>query len=294
MAAASLPTITSTRNSRVVSAAKLARADERRDRDRYLLEGPNAVAEGLTAGVVERVFTTAAHRETYAELARDGSVEVLEVTEEVAGRLADTRSPQGVVAVATIDRPDADAVVGRGLLLVLDGVSDPGNAGTVIRTADACGAAGVVLTPGTVDPYNPKAVRASAGSITHLPVVTGVALGEVAAACRSAGQTVVGLDPRAPRDVFTLEVPRGPVALVLGNEAHGLDPAAGDLLDMTLRIPLHGGAESLNLAAAAAVAAYAATRGLRGATADSTPPANDEPAFPDAAAGGGPPGRSRP
>jgi len=141
---------------------------------------------------------------------------------------------------------------------VLHEVADPGNAGTIVRTADAAGATAVVLTSGSVDPFSPKAVRATTGSLYHLPLVLDVALAEVAAACRAAGQPLLGLDATGPRSVFDLARSAPPLALVLGNEAHGLDPGAEDVLDGTVAIPRWGRAESLNVAAAAATSATAA------------------------------------
>lgn len=245
-----------------MEAAKLSRRRDREQTGRYLLEGPNGVAEGLRAGVVEELFVTAEHADDY----RDGPVDPTEVSGPVMDKLARTATPPGVLAVARISEGDLAAVVGRGVLVVLDGASDPGNAGTVLRSAHAAGADGVVTTPGTVDLYNPKAVRASAGSIAHVPVVTGVALDELGAACRAAGQRVVGLEPGAGATVWSLEDPPRPVALVLGDEAHGLRGASRTVLDSTVRVPLYGGAESLNLAAAAAVAVYAVARSLHGDT----------------------------
>lgn len=248
--------ITSTRNERVKAVAALQRTRERQAAGRYLLEGPNAVAEGLADGVVETVFATADRVADH----RDAGVEVVEVSDHVLERLADSRTPQGVVAVARIERGSLDEVVGRGVLVVCDRVADPGNVGAIIRVADAAGAAGVVVTTGSVDPWNPKAVRATTGSITHLPIVTDVSLEDVLAACRAAAQEVVALDAGGDDDVFSLERRTAPVALVFGNEAHGLDAATLGAVDRTVAIPRLGRAESLNLATAVAVTVYAAAR----------------------------------
>lgn len=250
--------LTSTRNERVKAVVALHRPRERHATGRYLLEGPNAVAEGIADGHVETVFATPDRIAEYAVVA--GEVEVVEVSEHVLERMADSRTPQGVVAVAWLVRGSLDDVVGRGFLVVCDRVADPGNVGAVVRVADAAGAAGVVVTSGSVDPWNPKAVRATTGSITHLPIVTDVTLEEVVAACRAAGQEVVALDAAGGDDVFALERRTGPVALVFGNEAHGLDPDTLAAVDRTVAIPRLGRAESLNLATAVAVTAYAAAR----------------------------------
>lgn len=264
--------VTSVRNRRVVAAAALARRRERRRRGRYLVEGPNAVAEAVAAGQAEVVFATAARADAHAWT----GVEVVVVADHVLERLADSRSPQGVVAVARTVTAELADVVGDGVLVVLVEPADPGNLGTIVRTADAAGAVGVVVTGdpvdggGWVDPWNPKAVRASAGSVCHLPLVVGPAVADVVAACHAAGQRVVALDASAGTDVAVLGDDDQPVAVLLGNEAHGLPATALELADDRLAVPIHGRAESLNLAAAAAVTLYAAARGRHHGTATAT------------------------
>lgn len=250
--------ITSVRNRRVVAAAALARRRERRARGRYLVEGPHAVGEALAEGHVETVFVTA---DLAARYRRHDDVEVVEVTDHVLERLADSRTPQGVVAVARVSTARLADVVGRGVLVVLVNPSDPGNAGTIVRTADAAGATAVVLAGAAVDPFNPKAVRASTGSVCHLPLVVDVDVVDVVAACRGAGQWVVALDAGGVRDVEVLAADDRPVAILLGNEAHGLPEDVVALVDDVLAVPTYGRAESLNLAAAAAVTLYTAARG---------------------------------
>jgi len=249
--------ITSTRNERVRDVAALSRARVRHERGQHLVEGPNAVAEALAAGVVEEVFVTAA-----ATIEIPAGVEVTPVADHVMERLADVVTPQGVVALARTVTSDLAAVVGSGLLVVLHEVADPGNAGVIVRTADAAGASGVVLTAGSVDPFSPKAIRAASGSTYHLPVVVGVGLDTVAGACREAGQRLVALASRGSASVFDLQASDRPVALVFGNEAHGLPGRVATLVDATVAVPLYGAAESLNVAAAAAIALYAAAQGL--------------------------------
>jgi TrmH family RNA methyltransferase len=255
------PHLTSTQNDRVKAVAALQRKKAREEQDRYLVEGPNAVGEALVDGVVEDLYVTPDVADLYLEV----DVPVTVVAEHVMERLADSRTPQGVVAVARRVRASLADVVGRGFLVVLHEVSDPGNAGTIIRTADAAGAVGVVLTSGSVDPWNPKAVRATAGSLTHLPIVTDVTTEEVVAACREAGQRVVGLDAGGHVDIDDPDATAPPVALVFGAEAHGLPDAVLDRLDLVVAVPRYGRAESLNLAAAVAVTTFAVARRVHGA-----------------------------
>jgi TrmH family RNA methyltransferase len=163
------------------------------------------------------------------------------------------------------------------LVAVLAHVRDPGNAGTVLRAADAAGADAVVLTDASVDVHNPKCVRSTAGSLFHLPVVTGVPLAEAVGALRAAGLTVYAADGAGDVDLDDLldraqDARRaggpatglaGPVAWVFGNEAWGLPAADRALADAVVRVPVHGRAESLNLATAATVCLYAAARAHR-------------------------------
>lgn len=264
-------TITSTRNPRVRALAGLASARTRREQGRHLVEGPHAVAEAVTAGVVEELLVVADADLVLPPVPAE--VRVTYLAPHVLERLADTTTPQGVLAVCRTPQATLEDVVGTGALVVLHAVADPGNAGTILRTADAAGAAGVVLTDGSVDPYGPKALRAAAGSTYHLPVVTGVAFPVLLAACRARGQRVLGLDGSATTSVFVLEVDDAPVALVLGNEAHGLPAEVAAELDGTVAVPLYGRAESLNVAAAAAIAIYAAARSRAARRTAPVPPA---------------------
>jgi RNA methyltransferase, TrmH family len=249
--------ITSRANARVKAAAALHRRKGRRATGRHLVEGPTIVAEALAAGVVETVYGLPEALET---LQLAGEVQRVAVTEPVLDRLAATPSPQGVVAVARTETAQPADLPADGLLVVLHALADPGNVGTVLRTADAVGATGVWLTPSCADVFSPKAVRAAAGSTYHLPVVVDTDLEALLDHAHGQGRPVVGLDAHAAGSVLDLE---GPVALVLGNEAHGLDPADRARLDDLVAVPMRGRAESLNVAAAAAIAMYAAAGELR-------------------------------
>lgn len=259
--------ITSTRNPRVRALAALTRRRERRERGQHLVEGPGPVFGALDAGLVEELWATDDGLALLRSAGRDiDTLPVVPVAEHVLERVADTRTPQGLVALATTPRAALDVVVGTGLLVALEAVADPGNLGTIVRTADAAGATAVVLSPGCADAFGPKAVRAAAGSTYHLPIVDEVAIATLVAACRAAGQTLVGLDGQAARTIDDLDDVGVPLGLVLGNEAHGLAPETVALLDDTVAIPLRGHAESLNVAAAAAIAIYAAVTRVHGRT----------------------------
>ncbi|MFK3985376.1 TrmH family RNA methyltransferase [Micromonospora sp. NPDC050397] len=260
------------RTPRVVAARRLQR---RRDRDgtgRFLAEGPQAVREALALpGVVRELFGTPAALDRYADLAdaayRAGTP-VSPVTDEALAVLTETVAPQGLVAVCEqFDRP-LDRALDRAprLVTVLAEIRDPGNAGTVLRTADAAGAGAVIFAGDAVDPYNGKCVRASAGSLFHVDVVRAADPAAVVGALRAAGLTVLAATGYGETDLDDLADSGGlarPTAWLFGSEAHGLPAELTDAADARVRVPLHGRAESLNLAAAAAVCLYASARALR-------------------------------
>lgn len=251
--------ITSTRNARIVAAAKLQQRKERERTGLFLAEGPNAVRDALADGIVDTVYVSEHVAGGVGPWQREG-VEVLTVSEHVLDRLATSRTPQGIVAVAR-RQPVLLQDVDGPFIVVLHQVSTPGNLGTVIRTADAAGAAAVVVVGEACDPWNPKAVRAAAGSLSHVPIVLEADLVVAVTHLRGRGYRVLGLDAHGGLDVFDLETDAEPVALVLGSEAHGLPEDIARRLDGLVAVPTFGRAESLNLSAAAAVAMYAAARG---------------------------------
>jgi TrmH family RNA methyltransferase len=263
------PVVARSTHPAVRAARKLRRRRERIRTGLLLVEGPNALAEAL--GHLEQVFvaeSASGHARAVAERCGDAGVRVLTVTDDVLAALADAETPQGVVGVARRPVADLATVVARAnLLVVLEAVADPGNAGTIIRTADAAGADGVVLTAGSVDPTNGKAVRASAGSLFHLPIVDGVDAAEVVAACRRAGLRLVAATPHGANSYADLWYTEA-TAIVFGNEAHGLSDDMATQADATVSVPMtrsarlgyRGHAESLNLATTAAVVLFEIVR----------------------------------
>jgi TrmH family RNA methyltransferase len=264
----------SIRSPRVKAARQLAKRAFRERARSFLAEGPQAVREALAKpGVLTELFVTAPGRGRHPDLAdqavRQG-IAVHEVSGEVMAELAQTITPQGLLGVCTfVDVPLDSVLAARPrLITVLANVRDPGNAGTVLRTADAAGADGVVFAAASVDPYNSKCVRSSAGSLFHLPVVAGVRLEETIAALRLAGLQVLAADGSATQFVDSAadgaDLAR-PTAWLFGNEAWGLPDSLLALADDAVAVPIYGKAESLNLAAAAAVCLYASARALRAA-----------------------------
>jgi TrmH family RNA methyltransferase len=244
-----------------------------RQRERaFLAEGPQAVSEALATGaVVTALFVTAPARARHAELveaAADAGIGVQVISGEAMSELAQTVTPQGLLAVCDfVDVPlETVTAANPRLVALLANVRDPGNAGTVLRAADAAGADAVIFADASVDPYNGKCVRATAGSLFHLPVVAGSRLSATIDALRAAGLRIIAADGRAAAtldDPAARELLASPTAWLFGNEAWGLPPDLLALADASVAIPIYGRAESLNLAAAAAVCMYASAAALR-------------------------------
>lgn len=207
------------------------------------------------------LFATPTAMERHADVrdaARDAGVEVVFTTEGVLDAMADTVTPQGIVAVARQSPTSVREVFAASprLVAICEEVRDPGNLGTIIRAADAAGADAVVLTGRTVDPYNPKVVRATTGSLFHLPVAVGVELSTAVEKAHAAGVRVIAADVGGGDFLASRELLAEPTAWLFGNEARGLDEDALALADIALRLPIYGAAESLNLATAASVCLY--------------------------------------
>ena len=191
--------------------------------------------------------------------------QVWQASEQAMRQISDTVTPQGIIAVCRQLNFGLDALADANLVVICAQVRDPGNAGTVIRVADAAGADGIIITSNSVDAFNPKVVRSTAGSIFHLPIVTGVGLSEVTELARARGQQVLAADAHPP--AHDLHVPwdtgldlSRPTLWVFGSEAHGLPESDRALCDSAVRIPLYGRAESLNLATAASICIYESAR----------------------------------
>jgi RNA methyltransferase, TrmH family len=275
----------------VKDARKLSRRSVRSERRLFLADGPKAVEGALgVPGCVVEVFAAPAAAEQYGDLLADAPVTL--VDDRALASLSDAKSPAGVVAVCRHLDVDLGSVVSRlaslapqpppdtavevrarlrpgldttaPLLAICADIRDPGNAGTVIRTADAAGADGVVLAGDSVDAYNPKTVRASVGSLFHLPFALERDPAAAVRAAQEAGLTVLAADGGGEADLFEADdLLARPTAWLFGNEAWGLPDALAGLADHRVRIPIHGRAESLNLSTAAALCLYASVRARR-------------------------------
>ena len=262
--------ITSPANPAIKSLRRLARRTGRaHGAAELIVEGPAAVTEALPFLHAAYISPKASARHAgLVHRLRQGGVAVHAVTDELLDSVAGTVTPQGVLAVAKLPVAEIDEVLdAASLVVVLHEIRDPGNAGAAIRTADAAGADAVVVTAGSVDPRGPKAVRASAGSLFHLPVVTGQHVEAVADGCAAAGVQLVAAAASGDRDITDVDL-TAPTALLFGNEARGLPDDVLGRCEIVARVPMHdrpragfdGTAESLNLAATVAVVTFEAAR----------------------------------
>jgi len=257
------------RNPRVQRLRRLARqARARRSEGAYVVEGEKLLAAALAAGApVEAIYAAPGYGGSLATSAAEAGVTVATLAPGVLERVSSTVAPQPVVGVvATVDTDlaflrDLGGALG-GLVVVCVDVRDPGNLGTVLRSARAAGAVGVVCCDGSADAYGPKCVRASAGAVFQLPMVSGGAPMEVLEELGSWGMRRLGARAAGGTTYDAADL-TGPLALVLGNEAHGLAPEVEALLDDVVTIPMAAPVESLNVGAAAAVLCFEAARQRR-------------------------------
>ncbi len=237
----------------------------RRTEHAFVAEGCELLRSALDAGAeIEAIFIAPEGLDDpeVIELSKrslDTGARVYGLEPGVMERVSDTVTPQPVLSVVKTIDADIEVVAKSRLVIVLVDVRDPGNAGTVMRTVDASGAAAVIFCGGTVDPYNPKTVRASAGSIFHVPVILAESAREILDKLSEFGYQVFGTDAHGEIDYVEVDWTR-PTALVLGNEANGLSDQLVELLDATISIPMVGKAESLNVGIACAVLCFEALR----------------------------------
>ncbi|RXR28126.1 RNA methyltransferase [Oerskovia turbata] len=281
-----VPEVSNPRSDRVKAVRALSGRPARSRHQQFLVEGPQGVREAVRHGarLVRDVYVTSSAADRYAEIVDDALAEGLHVHLTTPDAFeAMSSDAQGILAVVRAQDLTLDDAVSASprLVAVLATVRDPGNAGTVIRAADAAGADLVVLAGESVDVHNPKVVRSTAGSLFHVPVVTGVSLAETVDALRAAGLAVLAADGAGDHDLDDLLDVAGsapvetpdlvrPTAWIFGNEAWGLPPEDRELADAVVSVPIRGQAESLNLATAATVCLYASSRAHRPRRADVT------------------------
>ena len=253
------------RSPTVRAVAKLSKKNRRMEARLFLVEGPQAVREAIShrPELVHDVFITKSGLERHKELvtlAEANSIELTLTTDAVLDQMADTITPQGVVAVCGFSDVSLAQVVESSptLIALLHEVSDPGNVGNIIRTADAAGADAVIVTNDSVDVFNPKVVRSSTGSVFHVPVVIGADLQHALTQLKSIGMTIFATDAAGESLVAVRDAGRlaNPTVWLLGNEARGLSTEDRQLADAVVSVPIFGAAESLSLQTAAAVCLY--------------------------------------
>lgn len=286
------PVMSNPRADKVKAVARLATRAGRKASGHYLVEGPQAVREALkahaaTGQVLVSVYATEhflGSSSEFSELLQDAQIPARTVTEQVLAAMADTITPQGIIAVARRNEPELRELLDSAprLIAVLCRVQDPGNAGTILRAADAAGADAVLFTKGSVDIYNPKTVRSTVGSLFHLPVIGNVDFAELTSTATLHGIQLLAADGYAEHDLDTLqdqavlrragqggEPAAGqpaldvPTAWLFGNEGQGLDETEKQAAHHRIAVPLYGVAESLNVGTAATVCLYASARALR-------------------------------
>ncbi len=258
--------ITSLSNPHIREAAAVREKRSKQKPAAFVIEGVHLIEMAIASGAsIQEVFFTDVfgsrkEGQRVLRLIRGKAAKLFEITEKIMRRLADTETPQGIVAVVTYPSPTLDKLPLKSepLLVVVDGIRDPGNLGTIIRTSDAAGADAVVLLPGTCAAFMPKAIRATAGSIFNIPVIhteESALLGWL----KARGITLAVTSVDAEKSFFDSDLGM-PVALVFGNEAQGVGETLKRAADLSLRIPIYGKAESLNVATSAAICLYEAAR----------------------------------
>lgn len=237
---------------------------QHRQSDRFFIEGHHLIEMAVAAGAeMVKVFFTEEYRAKHGDLIGRISKKGAELT-ETAGhillKLSDTETPQGIIALVHYKPLQLDKVKlkTKPLLVVCDGIQDPGNLGTIIRTSDAAGADAVIILPGTCDAFMPKAIRATAGSVFNIPVVHSET-SRLIEWLRDKRLSLFVTDAKASKTIYEADLNR-PLALVFGSEAHGTGEKLKDAAGMLLNIPIPGKAESLNVAISAAVCLYEAFR----------------------------------
>ncbi len=254
-----LPVISSRTNNRVKQLRAAFAGHARLSGGMVAIEGDHLFAEALRSGMVFKTVFISERREIPGIVPR--SVEVLRLTDELFASVVETQSPQGIAALIVPPVPSIEAVmVHTPLILIAAGLQDPGNLGTLVRSAEAFGATGVLTTPGTVNAWNQKALRASVGSIFRMPVVA--AMPEDIAALKTRGVRLVAAVGTNEFDVTPAQNSdfTGPCAIMIGNEGAGLAPEWLELADLRITIPCPGPVESLNAAIAGSLLLYEASR----------------------------------
>ena len=255
--------VTGLQNPVVKAAAELKQKKYRTQNGLYLAEGLRTAEEAVAYKAVETLFYVATDDERTMRLLEDAAAQNIKlvcVSENAMKKIADTETPQGIIAVCKMRQPKLENLLASAkMLLVLDRVGDPGNIGTMLRTADAAGIGGLVLLKGCADIYAPKTVRSSMGSLFHIPVLSGVSEQEFVSAAKKAGYDLLVTCLDGADNLYKADL-SGRIAFVMGNEAGGVSETLLEKADKRVYIPMAGRAESLNVAMAAGIVMFEALR----------------------------------
>lgn len=258
--------LTGSQNPIVKEVRSLKNKSARVEKNLYFIEGTRFTTEALkeNTGICYVVLS-----ETFASA--DGSEELLGqinraqlncyvLPDGLFDSISDTQNPQGILAVLKQEKKQLkDAVIAEGLLVITDAVKDPGNMGTIIRTADAAGCSGVIIPDGCVDIYNPKVLRATMGSVFHVPIYHCASVFEAMKAAKASGFLLCASQLEGAVSIYQTDL-SGNIALIIGSEADGISDETARSADLLIKIPMAGRAESLNASAAAAVMMFEAMR----------------------------------
>ncbi|WP_458121318.1 TrmH family RNA methyltransferase [Paenibacillus sp. Z6-24] len=260
--------ILSTQNARVKEWAQLLEKKHRDKQEKFIIEGIHLVSEALRSDWDIQYIVYDTEKGIPAELQADiasysGGAQYVAVSEAVLAKCTDTRTPQPVFAIVYKRNALLQSIltVPKGIVIVLDGVQDPGNVGTIIRSADASGAAGVILGQGCADLYNPKTIRSTMGSLFHLPVLEGN-LQDILTAAKEQGAVLLSTSLQAEKSCYTYNFGSG-AWIVIGNEGKGISESTAAMVDEHILIPMQGQAESLNAAMASTILLFEAMRQRR-------------------------------
>ncbi len=250
-------------NQFVKYALKLKQKKYRDDEGKFIIEGIRLIEEGIKEGLIEYILYSSKLMDTNgAERIQKQGIKMYEVSHDILKELCDTQTPQGAAAVVTRPERTLEDVDGD-FIVIADGIQDPGNLGSIIRTADAAGANGIVLLKGTVDAYNPKTLRSTMGSVFHIPVICCDNIDELAKSLKEKSFSVYASSLEQSEAIYDCDF-KGRTAIIIGNEANGIPKEHMELCTCKIKIPMAGKAESLNAAAAAAIIIYEVVRQRRG------------------------------
>jgi len=247
----------------------LKKKKHRKDEGKFIIEGPHLVEEALKEGLLDKAiysrnFASTLEAKELLKRISDKNIVCVEESAQNISSISSVETPQGIIASAKPNSSDLGSLFEKSdpLIVIAYEIQDPGNLGTIIRTCDAAGCSGLILSKGTVDPYNDKVIRASSGSIFRLNIIKADDIIELISSLKRRGIKVLSAASNAEQSIFNADL-SGPTALIIGNEGKGVPGEIEKLSSGTLSIPMEGGTESLNAAVSAAVILYEALRQRR-------------------------------